>query len=160
MPRAQDLPGSYLARGAVIAHVLRSEDISVKVAVPQQDAGIIRSSTRAVAVSLADRPGEAMSAALTGEVPAATAILPTAALGDRSGGPVVTDPADTQGTRTLEPVFLFDVRRHGNAAAARGRTGLGAFRPRRQPAGHPVAAPPPAALPQAVQSAELRRTRR
>ena len=49
-------------------------------------------------------------AALAGEVPAATAILPTAALGDRSGGPVVTDPSDTQGTRTLEPVFLFDVR--------------------------------------------------
>ena len=46
MPRDQDLPGSYLARGAVIAHVLRSEDISVKVAVPQQDAGIIRSSTQ------------------------------------------------------------------------------------------------------------------
>ncbi len=110
MPRDQDLPGSYLARGAVIAHVLRSEDISVKVAVPQQDAGIIRSSTQAVQVSLADQPGEAISAALTGEVPAATAILPTAALGDRSGGPVVTDPADTQGTRTLEPVFLFDVR--------------------------------------------------
>ena len=61
-------------------------------------------------MSLADQPGEAISAALTGEVPAATAILPTAALGDRSGGPVVTDPADTQGTRTLEPVFLFDVR--------------------------------------------------
>jgi putative peptide zinc metalloprotease protein len=110
MPKAQDLPGSYLARGAVIAHVLRSEDISVKVAVPQQDAGIIRTSTRAVAVSLADQPGRAMSAALTGEVPAATAILPTAALGDRSGGPVATDPADNQGTRTLEPVFLFDVR--------------------------------------------------
>jgi putative peptide zinc metalloprotease protein len=110
MPRDQDLPGSYLARGAVIAHVLRAEDISVKVAVPQQDAGIIRSSTRGVEVSLADRPGEAISAALAGEVPAATAILPTAALGDRSGGPVVTDPGDTQGTRTLEPVFLFDVR--------------------------------------------------
>jgi putative peptide zinc metalloprotease protein len=110
MPRDQDLPGSYLPRGAMIAHVLRSEDISVKVAVPQQDAGIIRASTRRVQVSLADQPGEALSATLAGEVPAATAVLPAAALGDRSGGPVVTDPTDTQGTRTLEPVFLFDVR--------------------------------------------------
>jgi putative peptide zinc metalloprotease protein len=43
-------------------------------------------------------------------VPAATDVLPTAALGDRAGGPVPTDPADKEGTRTLEPVFLFDVR--------------------------------------------------
>jgi putative peptide zinc metalloprotease protein len=43
-------------------------------------------------------------------VPAATAVLPTAALGDRAGGPVATDPADQDGLRTLEPVFLFDVQ--------------------------------------------------
>jgi putative peptide zinc metalloprotease protein len=63
-----------------------------------------------VEVALSDRRGELVSAKLTGEVPAATAILPTAALGDRAGGPVATDPTDKDGTRTLEPVFLFDVR--------------------------------------------------
>lgn len=110
MPREQDLPGSYIARGAVIAHVLRDEDISVKVAVPQQDAGMIRGNTRKVQVSLVDQPGQTLNAQLAGEVPAATAVLPTAALGDRAGGPVTTDPTDKEGTRTLEPVFLFDVR--------------------------------------------------
>jgi putative peptide zinc metalloprotease protein len=110
MPRDEDLPGSYIGRGAIIAHVLRSDDISVKVAVPQQDAGVIRAGTRSVAVSLVDQPNQILSAKLAGEVPAATAVLPTAALGDRSGGPVATDPTDQQGMRTLEPVFLFDVR--------------------------------------------------
>jgi putative peptide zinc metalloprotease protein len=110
MPRPQDLPGSYVSKGTVLAHVLVPEDISVKVVVPQADAGVIRSGTEEVEVALSDRRDELVPAKLTGEVPAATDILPTAALGDRAGGPVPTDPADKEGTRTLEPVFLFDVR--------------------------------------------------
>jgi len=110
MPRPQDLPGKYVARGEVLAHVLRSEDIAVKVAVPQADAGMITGGTQEVQVSLTDRRDEIVPAKLTGGVPAATAVLPTAALGDRAGGPVQTDPADTEGLRTLEPVFLFDVQ--------------------------------------------------
>jgi len=109
MPRDQDLPGSYIPRGRIIAHVLRAKDISVKVAVPQEDAGVIRGNTRSVQVAMLDQPGERAEAALSGEVPAATAVLPAAALGDRAGGPVPTDPSDKNGTRTLEAVFLFDV---------------------------------------------------
>jgi putative peptide zinc metalloprotease protein len=45
--------------------------------------------------------------------PAATGQLPTAALGDRAGGPVITDPSDKDGLRTLEPVFLFDLKLDG-----------------------------------------------
>jgi putative peptide zinc metalloprotease protein len=110
MPRPQDLPGKYIARGEVIAHVVSPEDISVKVAVPQADAGLISGSTEGVQVSLTDRRGEIVDARLTGGTPAATAILPTAALGDRAGGPVETDPSDKDGMRSLEPVFLFDVQ--------------------------------------------------
>lgn len=110
MPQPQDLPGRYLGRGEILAHVLRSEDILVKVAVPQADAGMITGGTQEVEVSLTDRRGETVAAKLAGSVPAATAMLPTAALGDRAGGPVATDPGDADGTRTLEPVFLFDVQ--------------------------------------------------
>lgn len=110
MPRPQDLPGKYIGRGEVLAHVLRAEDISVKVAVPQADAGIITGGTEEVEVSLTDRRDEIVAAKLNGGVPAATAVLPTAALGDRSGGPVATDPGDKDGLRSLEPVFLFDVQ--------------------------------------------------
>lgn len=110
MPRAQDLPGSYVARGTVLAHVLRPELIRVKVAVPQEDAGLIRADTRNVQVKLAELPDSDLQARLTGEVPAATARLPTAALGDHGGGPIVTDPADKDGLTTLEPLFLFDLQ--------------------------------------------------
>jgi len=110
MPHALDLPGSFVAKGTVLANVLRPELISVKVAVPQEDAGLIRSDTRAVEVKLADLPGPSLQGRLTTDVPGATNQLPTAALGDRSGGPFVTDPADKDGLKTLEPVFLLDLR--------------------------------------------------
>jgi putative peptide zinc metalloprotease protein len=110
MPHAQDLPGSYVSKGAILANVLGPEQIRVKAAVAQEDAGLIRSDTRDVQVALADLPGTTLSARLTGEVPAATTQLPTAALGDRAGGPFVTDPSDKDGLKTLEPVFLVDLQ--------------------------------------------------
>ena len=35
--------------------------------------------------------------------------MPSAALGERAGGRFATDPADQEGVRTLEPVFLLDL---------------------------------------------------
>ncbi len=109
MPRAQDLPGTFVAKGTVLANVLRPEQIRVKVAVWQEDSGLIRSGARDVEVKLVDAPDQVLTGRLTGEVPAATVYLPTAALGDRAGGPIVTDPSDKEGTKTLEPMFLYDV---------------------------------------------------
>jgi putative peptide zinc metalloprotease protein len=109
MPRAQDLPGTFVAKGTVLAHVLRAEQIRVKVAVFQEDSGLIRGGATGVEVKLVDAPDQVMTGQLTGEVPAATVYLPTAALGDRAGGPIVTDPSDKEGTKTLEPMFLYDL---------------------------------------------------
>jgi len=50
-----------------------------------------------------------MPARLANAAPAASRQLPSAALGDRGGGPFATDPADGAGARSLEPVFLYDV---------------------------------------------------
>jgi putative peptide zinc metalloprotease protein len=36
--------------------------------------------------------------------------LPSAALGDRQGGPIAIDPADKEGLRSQVPVFLLDVQ--------------------------------------------------
>jgi putative peptide zinc metalloprotease protein len=110
LPRAQDLPGTFVTQGAVLAHVLRAEDVNVKVAVPQAEAGLIRTGVRAVEVALLDRHGQTVAGKLEGDLPGASSLLPTAALGDRGGGTMPTDPADAEGVRTLEPVFLLDVR--------------------------------------------------
>jgi putative peptide zinc metalloprotease protein len=109
MPRAQDLPGAFVAKGTVLAHVLRPEQIRIKVAVWQEDSGLIHGGAREVQVKLVDEPDHILVGKLTGEVPAATVYLPTPALGDRGGGPIVTDPSDKEGIKTLEPMFLYEL---------------------------------------------------
>jgi putative peptide zinc metalloprotease protein len=113
MPRALDLPDSYIAKGTVLAHVLRPEQIRVRVAVPQEDVALIGKDTYIAHVRLADHTAVTLPANLVQDTPAAAGQLPTAALGDRAGGPVVTDPTDKDGLRTLEPVFLFDLQLDG-----------------------------------------------
>jgi putative peptide zinc metalloprotease protein len=113
MPRALDLPDSYIAKGTVLAHVLRPEQIRVRVAVPQENVALIGKDTQLAQVRLADHTAVTLPASLVQDTPAAAGVLPTAALGDRAGGPVLTDPTDKDGLRTLEPVFLFDLRLDG-----------------------------------------------
>ncbi len=47
--------------------------------------------------------------AIVREVPAASDRLPSAELGSVGGGTFQVDPQDQQGTRTLDPVFQFDL---------------------------------------------------
>jgi putative peptide zinc metalloprotease protein len=109
MPQQQDLPGTFVRKGSTMAHVLEGADIGVRAAVAEYDAAFLRESTRGVEVRLAGdvRP---MRAELVRDIPAATHDLPSAALGDRGGGPHATDPTDTEGMRTQEPIVIVDLK--------------------------------------------------
>jgi putative peptide zinc metalloprotease protein len=108
IPREEDLPGSFVQKGATLAYVLEDAPPLVRVAVPQEDAALLRGRTRRVEVRLADE-GATRPAQLAREVPASTRVLPSAALGAPAGGPHAVDPTDKEGTRALDPLFLFDV---------------------------------------------------
>ena len=109
MPHPQDMLGSFVNKGAVLAYVLSPDKMTVRVAVPQDDVALIRSNTRRANVSLQEIAGKVFSAVIAREVPAATNELPSAALAETAGGAFATDPADRKSLRTLEPVFLFDL---------------------------------------------------
>ncbi|HTD89936.1 MAG TPA: biotin/lipoyl-binding protein [Burkholderiales bacterium] len=109
LPRYADLPGMFVRRGAPIGYVLQGAEMRVRVGVDQDRAYLVRHHTRAVEVRLADAMNTRVVARLGPDVPAATRQLPSAALGERGGGPFAVDPADTEGMRSLEPVFLYDV---------------------------------------------------
>jgi putative peptide zinc metalloprotease protein len=64
----------------------------------------------AAQVRLADAPEEVLPAERSGELPAATRQLPSAALADAAGGPYAIDPTEKDGLHTLQPVFLVDLR--------------------------------------------------
>lgn len=106
--RPQDLPGSYVQRGAMLGHVLTGAAAHVRIALLEDDWLRTRGRVRAVEVRLADAPGTAYEARLAEAAPGASLELHLPALGDRFGGPVPLDPADPRGLRTRVPVFLLD----------------------------------------------------
>jgi putative peptide zinc metalloprotease protein len=112
LPRYTDLPGTFVKRGAPIGYVLQSAQVRVRAGVEQDRVHLVRHHTKAVEVRLSGAVHARIPARLEPAAPAATRQLPSAALGDRGGGPYAVDPADAEGTRSLEPVFLYDVFPH------------------------------------------------
>jgi putative peptide zinc metalloprotease protein len=109
VPQAQDLPGRFVRHGEPIAYVVNFEDITARVVVPQADVGLVRRDTKSVTVRLANDVATTLPATILREVPAASDRLPSAALGSAGGGKFQVDPQDEQGTRTLDPIFQFDL---------------------------------------------------
>ncbi|MGI4846960.1 MAG: efflux RND transporter periplasmic adaptor subunit [Janthinobacterium lividum] len=106
--RQEDLPGSYLRQGALLGYVVEPGMASVRAVVPHADAALVRERTKAMSVRLDDQPEAVFAARLEHDVPAASQTLPSAALADRNGGVMMTDPMDTDHLKTLEPFFMFD----------------------------------------------------
>lgn len=114
--RQDDLPGRYARRGDMLGYVLGPEPAQVRLVLRDEDLLRVRGRVQAIEVRLAEAPWQPHSARLVNETPAATQELPSAALGDRHGGPVPVDPADSRGLRSQQPVFLLDVLVPGVAA--------------------------------------------
>jgi putative peptide zinc metalloprotease protein len=108
LPHQDDIPGTFARQGDILGYVLAGDDISVRAAVPEYDAVLVRDGTRGAEVRMADS-ARTVRAEVMRDIPAASLRLPSAALGDRGGGPAVTDPADKDGLRTLEPVVWVDL---------------------------------------------------
>lgn len=118
--RPQDLPGSFVKRGAMLGHVLTDGPAHVRVALLEDDFLRTRDRVRGLEVRLADTPWQEYPGRLAEATPGATLELPAPALGDRFGGPVAVDPADANGVRTRVPVFLLDAEVPGLQASAIG----------------------------------------
>jgi putative peptide zinc metalloprotease protein len=113
IPNQQDIAGTFVRQGAIVGYVLDHSDMRVRAVVPEYDGTLIREATRAVEVQLAETR-ERFRAELVRDTPAATFELPSAALGDRAGGPYPTDPSDKDGLRTRDPIILIDLTLPGH----------------------------------------------
>lgn len=109
LPRFADLPGTFARRGVAIGYVLQSSEMRVRAAVDQDRAYLVRHRTAEVEVRLADAMNSPVPARMGADFPGATRQLPSPALGERGGGPYSIDPADSDGVRSIDPVFLYDV---------------------------------------------------
>lgn len=107
--REQDLPGSYLKNGQMLGYVLAPGAAIVRAVVAHEDASLVLERSRSADVWFEERPGRTLRGDVRREAPAASHKLPSAALADRTGGTIPTDPADSDSLRTLQPVFAIDV---------------------------------------------------
>ncbi len=109
LPKAEDLPGRFVKRGELLAHVVDLKTIIVRTIVDQGEIDLIRHQTHAVEVRLAERLAATMPASITRLVPAASEALPSPALGSEGGGQVPLDPRDVKGEKAMKKLFQIDL---------------------------------------------------
>ena len=110
LPRASDLQGQFVAKGSLVGQVLTGAPPIVRVALPEADATDLQQWRREVSVRLAASNQAAHPAILLRDSGGAVMQLPSAALSERHGGKIVTDPADKNDLKPIQPIVLLDVR--------------------------------------------------
>ncbi|MDJ0928758.1 MAG: peptidase M50 [Gammaproteobacteria bacterium] len=109
LEQPRDLVNRFVRNGDLIGYVTDLSHGRVRVAVTQENVGLIRERTNAVWVRLAERSNKIVQATVSRAVPAAMDQLPSPVLGTAGGGPVPVDPADSEGVRTLDSVFHIEL---------------------------------------------------
>src|SRR5690606_27222683 len=72
LPQAQDLPGRWLPRGSLVAHVLAPQQARVRVVVRQDDVARVQREAGPIEVRLAAAPARTLAARLLAHTPAAS----------------------------------------------------------------------------------------
>jgi putative peptide zinc metalloprotease protein len=111
--RPYHLPGSYLQQGDEWALIEKPGVVRVRVALLQEEIGLVRQATIGVNVKLASSPFHSIGAEILPGTPIATQELPSVVLGAQGGGRLAVDAANPTGTRVQEKVFLLDLRLQG-----------------------------------------------
>jgi putative peptide zinc metalloprotease protein len=128
LPHARDLDGGFRKRGDVLGYVLTADAPIVRVALPQQDAALVRGDHASVEVRLAEERGQSVhDGSIRQDMPQAVDRLPSAALGDRAGGRLATDADDKDGVKPASAVVLMDVAVSAPPAARVGARALVRF---------------------------------
>jgi len=104
----EDMLGRFLVRGGLLGHAVPDAPQAVRVVVGQGAIDAVRGHLGGVSLRLPERPGHSWQAGALRAVPAGDFDLPSPVLGRAFGGPVVIDPSEPGGTRTLERVFQFE----------------------------------------------------
>ncbi len=105
LPHADDLLGTFLARGHTLGHVRKPDALTVHAVVPNGDAARVRDSTEAVSVRLADSRLSPVAAQIRHFAAGASHSLPAAGLSERFGGPIPVRADDSNGQQAADAFF-------------------------------------------------------
>lgn len=109
LERPRDLVNRYVRNGDLVGYVADLSNGRVRVAVTQDNVGLIRERTKTVWVRLTEELDKPIKATVSRAVPAAMDRLPSPVLGTAGGGAVPVDPGDSEGLRTLDNVFHIEL---------------------------------------------------
>lgn len=108
IPNAADLPGRFVQKGDVLGYVLSDDLPRLRVAVPQDNAELVRAA-QGVELRLRRDLLTPIGGAIVAATPESQARLPSPALSTNGGGSFALDPSDPEGLTTLDRLFLFDI---------------------------------------------------
>ncbi|MDO9072780.1 MAG: hypothetical protein Q7U73_05910 [Rubrivivax sp.] len=120
LPGASDLEGRYVERGRLLGQVVGPAPPTVRAALPESEAAALGSTPRTVSVRLAATPHDRHVAQVVHAGGGAGQRLPSAALSQRHGGAIATDPHDSDALQPARPVVLLDVQLAAPASARLG----------------------------------------
>jgi putative peptide zinc metalloprotease protein len=109
IPHQADQLGSYRRKGELIGHLMTGDPLTVRVALPQEQADLVRGRAGGVGVRLAEEGGRLRAGMVRRDMSGAVSRLPSAALGNQGGGEIAVDPAEKDGMTTRAPIVLMDV---------------------------------------------------
>jgi putative peptide zinc metalloprotease protein len=104
-----ELVGRLVEQGDLLGYVVDDAISTVRVAVDQADAALVRERTRGVEVRLSRQPSVVWPARIERDLPTVAHLLPNASLGSQGGGRFAVDPVDPEGLRTLEPLYQLEL---------------------------------------------------
>jgi putative peptide zinc metalloprotease protein len=110
LPNETDLPGQFVRRGTLMGQILTHDALVVRIALPEAQASDLLGQQDLVSVRLASEQHLPRLGRLTRDSIGAVWELPSAALSDRHGGDIATDPSYASALKPLQPVVLQDVR--------------------------------------------------
>jgi putative peptide zinc metalloprotease protein len=109
VPHAEDLKDRFLHKGDLVGYVVNYPITTIRTVVTQDNIGLVKERTRNVQVRLADNIKHLYPAKILREIPAASDVLPSPALGITGGGTIPVNPADEKGEKAFEPVFHIEL---------------------------------------------------
>lgn len=105
----EDMLGRFVQEGDLIGYVLPESADRIRVAVPQEDAALVRDRLTGVALKVSGYLDQRHESSMIRAVPSALGTLPSPALGQAGGGRILVDPSDETGVAAMEPFFVFDI---------------------------------------------------
>jgi putative peptide zinc metalloprotease protein len=107
---AQDMNTRFFKQGALVGYILDAEQLKVRAVVSQDDIDLVRSRLKNIDIRLSENVMFQHPATAIRELPSGVNDLPSSALALSGGGTIATNPNDNNGTKTLERVFLLDLK--------------------------------------------------